>query len=137
MSATPGTVYLVGAGPGDPGLLTVRAVELIAAADVILYDRLIPPGALDAARADAELVYVGKAPGNNAMEQSETEALMVERAQGRPQRGAAQGRRPVRVRARRRGGRDPARRGRPVRGRARRDRRRRRPGLRGDPGHPP
>ena len=80
MSATPGTVYLVGAGPGDPGLLTVRAVELIAAADVILYDRLIPPGALDAARADTELVYVGKAPGNNAMEQSETEALMVERA---------------------------------------------------------
>jgi uroporphyrinogen III methyltransferase/synthase len=80
MSATPGTVYLVGAGPGDPGLLTVRALELIAASDVILYDRLIPPGALDAARADAELVYVGKAPGNNAMEQSETEALMVERA---------------------------------------------------------
>ncbi len=80
MSATPGIVYLVGAGPGDPGLLTVRAVELIAAADVILYDRLIPPGALDAARADAELVYVGKAPGDNAMEQSETEALMVERA---------------------------------------------------------
>ena len=49
------TVYLVGAGPGDPGLLTVRARELIDAADVILYDRLIPPGALDGARADAEL----------------------------------------------------------------------------------
>ena len=47
------TVYLVGAGPGDPGLMTARALELIAAADVIVYDRLIPPGALDGARPDA------------------------------------------------------------------------------------
>ena len=75
-----GIVHLVGAGPGDPGLLTVRAVELIAAADVILYDRLIPASALDGARADAELVYVGKRPGDVAMSQQETEALMVERA---------------------------------------------------------
>lgn len=57
-----GKVYLVGAGPGDPGLLTVRATELIATADIIFYDRLIPPTALDRARADAELVYVGKKP---------------------------------------------------------------------------
>ncbi len=56
-------MYLVGAGPGDPGLLTARALELIAAADVILYDRLIPAGALDGARADAELVFVGKEGG--------------------------------------------------------------------------
>ena len=61
--ARPGVAYLVGAGPGDPGLMTARALELIASADVILYDRLIPDGALDGARADAELVYVGKAPG--------------------------------------------------------------------------
>ena len=55
-------MYLVGAGPGDPGLMTLRALELIAGADVVLYDRLIPPGALDGARADAELRYVGKEP---------------------------------------------------------------------------
>ena len=49
------TVYLVGAGPGDPGLLTARALELIAAADVIVYDRLIPAQALAGARPDAQL----------------------------------------------------------------------------------
>ena len=53
MSARPGVVYLVGAGPGDPGLITARALELIEGADVILHDRLIPRGALDAARGDA------------------------------------------------------------------------------------
>ena len=58
-----GIVYLVGAGPGDPGLMTRRSLELIAAADAILYDRLIPPGALEGARPDAELRYVGKEPG--------------------------------------------------------------------------
>jgi uroporphyrinogen III methyltransferase/synthase len=62
VSARPGVVYLVGAGPGDPGLMTVRSLELIASADAIYYDRLIPPGALATARPDAELVYVGKAP---------------------------------------------------------------------------
>ncbi len=60
MSARSGVVYLVGAGPGDPGLMTARSLELIASADAIFYDRLIPPGALDGARAEAELVYVGK-----------------------------------------------------------------------------
>ena len=58
-----GVVYLVGAGPGDPGLMTARSLALIAGADAIFYDRLIPPGALDGAREDAELVYVGKQPG--------------------------------------------------------------------------
>jgi uroporphyrinogen III methyltransferase/synthase len=57
-------VYLVGAGPGDPGLMTARSLELIASADAIFHDRLIPPGALDGARADAELIYVGKSPGD-------------------------------------------------------------------------
>ena len=78
--ARPGVVYLVGAGPGDPGLMTVRSLELIATADAILHDRLLPAGALAGARADAELIYVGKAPGAVAMEQSETERRMVELA---------------------------------------------------------
>ena len=72
------TVYLVGAGPGDPGLLTARALELIAAADVIVHDRLIPPGALDGARADATLIYAGKEGGGPSISQSEIEALLLE-----------------------------------------------------------
>jgi uroporphyrinogen III methyltransferase / synthase len=64
MSARSGVVYLVGAGPGDPGLMTARSLELIASADAIFYDRLIPPGALDGVRGDAELIYVGKRPGD-------------------------------------------------------------------------
>jgi len=71
-------VYLVGAGPGDPGLMTRRSLELIASADAILYDRLIPPGALDGARPEAELRYVGKEPGAAALTQDETNALIVE-----------------------------------------------------------
>jgi uroporphyrinogen III methyltransferase/synthase len=80
VTALPGTVYLVGAGPGDPGLMTVRSAELVAAADVILHDRLIPVAALHGAREDAELVYVGKRPGAPALPQGEIEDLMIERA---------------------------------------------------------
>jgi len=71
------TVYLVGAGPGDPGLLTARALELIAEADVILYDRLIPRSALEGARPDATLIYAGKEGGGPAMPQSEISRLLV------------------------------------------------------------
>jgi uroporphyrinogen III methyltransferase / synthase len=60
--------------------MTLRAVELIASADVILHDRLIPPAALDGARPEAELIYVGKRPGSVQMPQEEVERLMVERA---------------------------------------------------------
>ena len=73
-----GIVYLVGAGPGDPGLMTRRSLELIASADAILYDRLIPPGALEGARPEAELRYVGKEPGAPALTQDETNELLVE-----------------------------------------------------------
>jgi uroporphyrinogen III methyltransferase / synthase len=72
------TVYLVGAGPGDPGLLTVRAADLIARADVILHDRLIPVGALREARTDAELVFVGKEGGGDQVPQEEINRLLVE-----------------------------------------------------------
>jgi len=77
---TPGTVYLVGAGPGDPGLLTVRAAELIARADVILYDRLVPPEALARARSGALVLYVGKQGGGEQVPQEETHRLLLEHA---------------------------------------------------------
>jgi uroporphyrinogen III methyltransferase / synthase len=79
-AARPGVVYLVGAGPGDPGLLTARAIELIADADSIFYDRLIPAEALADARADAELRYVGKQPGEASVPQDRIHEQLVERA---------------------------------------------------------
>jgi uroporphyrinogen III methyltransferase/synthase len=72
------TVYLVGAGPGDPGLLTRRGEELLRAADVVVYDRLAPSALLELAPPGAELIDVGKAPGNAAMTQPEINALLVE-----------------------------------------------------------
>ena len=72
------TVYLVGAGPGDPGLLTARALQLIARAEVIVYDRLIPDTALQGARSDAELIYAGKEGGGPSVGQAEIERLLLE-----------------------------------------------------------
>jgi uroporphyrinogen III methyltransferase / synthase len=80
MSARGGVVYLVGAGPGDPGLMTARSLELIGSAEAIYYDRLIPPGALDEAREDAELIYVGKAPGKPSVPQEEIGERLIEAA---------------------------------------------------------
>ena len=76
----PGTVYLVGAGPGDPGLLTARAIELLERADVVLYDKLIPREALGFAPDGAELIDVGKIGGGPQVPQEETERLIVEHA---------------------------------------------------------
>ncbi|MFI5047596.1 MAG: uroporphyrinogen-III C-methyltransferase [Acidimicrobiia bacterium] len=73
------TVYLVGAGPGDPGLLTLRGAELLGRADVVVYDRLASPALLALAPAGAELVTAGKAPGAVDLTQDEINALLVER----------------------------------------------------------
>jgi uroporphyrinogen III methyltransferase/synthase len=81
MSAATGRVILVGAGPGDPGLMTVRALEAIAAADVILYDKLIPSSALDGARADAIKLDVGKVGGGEQVPQEQTHRLLTRHAQ--------------------------------------------------------
>jgi len=76
-----GKVYLVGAGPGDPGLLTLRAKECIENADVIVYDHLANPGMLSWAREDAEIIYAGKEPGEDQnLGQREINALLIEKA---------------------------------------------------------
>lgn len=72
-----GTVYLVGAGPGDAELLTLRAARLIKAADVLVYDYLVAPEILELARPDAERVFAGKRRGNHAMPQQELNLLLV------------------------------------------------------------
>jgi uroporphyrinogen III methyltransferase / synthase len=73
------TVHLVGAGPGDPGLLTVRALELLRRADVVVYDRLSQESLLDLAPTGAERIDVGKAPGHVRLAQPEINDLLVER----------------------------------------------------------
>lgn len=76
----PGTVYLVGAGPGDADLITVRGLKCLQRADVVVYDRLANPVLLDEAPAWAERVFAGKAPGYKALRQDEINSLLVERA---------------------------------------------------------
>src|ERR687891_1305093 len=73
------TVHLVGAGPGDPGLLTVRALELLRRADVVVYDRLSQESLLDLAPESAERIDVGKAPGHVRLSQVEINDLLIER----------------------------------------------------------
>jgi uroporphyrin-III C-methyltransferase/precorrin-2 dehydrogenase/sirohydrochlorin ferrochelatase len=75
-----GEVYIVGAGPGDPDLLTLKAARLLQQADVVLYDRLISAAVLDRARRDAERIYVGKEAGRHHVTQDETQQLMIELA---------------------------------------------------------
>lgn len=84
-----GFVTLVGAGPGDPDLLTLKAVQALQEADVIVADRLVPPGILERARRDAERILVGKTPGRPSPDQAEINAIL--------RREALRGRRVVRL----------------------------------------
>ena len=76
----PGTVYLVGAGPGDPGLITVKGLRCLEAADVVVHDRLVDERLVARASRDAEVIDVGKVPGEGGERQAEINALLVDRA---------------------------------------------------------
>lgn len=75
-----GKVYLVGAGPGDPKLLTLRAIEALASSDVVIYDHLVNPEILAHARRGAELIYAGKRAGSCSLAQEQINQLMIDRA---------------------------------------------------------
>jgi len=76
----PGMVYLVGAGPGDPGLISVKACDCLRRADVVVYDRLADERILSYAPKDAEYIYVGKASSNHAMKQGDINQLLADKA---------------------------------------------------------
>ncbi|HYK85697.1 MAG TPA: uroporphyrinogen-III C-methyltransferase [Ktedonobacteraceae bacterium] len=87
--SSPGKVFLVGAGPGDPELITLKALRCLRQADVVIYDRLICPDLLDEASSHAELLFAGKASGHHSIQQEEINALLIHHAR--------QGRRVVRL----------------------------------------
>src|ERR1700758_4991212 len=75
-----GKVFLIGAGPGDPELATLKGARLLAAADTVVYDHLVGEGVLDLASAAAERIYVGKEPGRHELPQESINSLLIERA---------------------------------------------------------
>ena len=80
LSPTTGTVYIVGGGPGDPGLITVKGLECLRRADVVLYDRLVAQELLTEVPVHAELIDVGKEPKRHRRSQDEINALLIEKA---------------------------------------------------------
>ena len=76
----PGKVYLVGAGPGSPELLTLKAADLLKRADVVVYDRLIQQEVLGLSRPSAECIYMGQPVGRHESRQEEIHALLVQKA---------------------------------------------------------
>ncbi len=112
-SATPaaGSVVLVGAGPGDPELLTLRAVRALQSADVILFDGLVSPDILEFARREAKKMLIGETGNDGSRRKDDSAALMIALAQSRPPRRAAEARRSDDFRPRRRRDRGLPRRG--------------------------
>ncbi|MGR3218529.1 MAG: uroporphyrinogen-III C-methyltransferase, partial [Candidatus Anammoxibacter sp.] len=75
-----GIVYLVGAGPGDPGLISVKGLKCIQKGDIIIYDYLVNISLINEVKKDAEVIYVGKQGGSHTMEQEDINRLIVKKA---------------------------------------------------------
>src|ERR1700693_4525766 len=80
ISSVPGRVYLVGAGPGDPGLITVKGLAVLRSADVVVYDYLANPALLQEAKEGAQKIYAGKSAGTHTLCQQEINQLLIEHA---------------------------------------------------------
>ena len=79
MNNSPGKVYLVGAGPGDPGLITLKGLRCLEQAQVVIYDRLMDPSLIDSAPPSAERIFVGKERGRQELTQDQINELLVDR----------------------------------------------------------